>query len=404
VNGPLASLNAPRVNIGEQFRATGNVKAAVFRDLLATDPAVTAANAFIEFGGPVTGTTSITARNVFGNVKVAGALTKLAATQSLGTHVNVFGLEDSTVSAASIGTVSAKTVNAFIGATGKVGTVTALGDFHGGVTGTGLAKLAVGPGAGSSAVVNVTGPVTAIVGTGDVLDLDLTALSVGSVSAAKGTLGPVTNGWNVTNGIGLLKAGAIAGLNLTARNVGTVSVLGTPDLAGKITGATFTLTGNDGSLGKYGLKALTAAGTVEGSTFDVKAGNVGAVKVGRFVSSNLYLNYTPSGAGGFNTGGAFGSAGFKLASFTTTAVRTPDPNFAYNFAFQDSEIAADAIGTVTLSGVKTDNADVAFGVKVRKNGTVLVVKSGDDGFPEALLNQALSPNNPPIDDFYFLRV
>ena len=59
---------------------------------------------------------------------------------------------------------------------------------------------------------------------------------------------------------------------------------------------------------------------------------------------------------------------------------------------------------MTLSGLKTDNADVAFGVKVQKGGTVVVVKTADAGFPEVLLNRPLSPNNTPIDDFYFLRV
>ena len=402
INGPLAAFTAPRVNIGEQFRATGNVKVATFRDLLATNPAVTAANSFIDFGGAPTSTTTITARNVLGNVRVAGILTKLTATQNLGTRVNVFGLEDSTVSAASIGAISAKTITAFIGATGKVGTVTALSDFQGGVAGTALTKLAAGPGFASSAVVNVAGPVTSIVSTGSLLNLDLTATSVGSVAITKGILSDVVDGWNVANGIGSLKAGAITGLDLTARNLGAVSVLGTPDLSGTITGSTFKLTGNDGTLAKLGLKGLTAAGTVSDSTFDVKGGNVGAVKVGRFVSSNLYLNYTPGAA--FNTGGTFGATGFKLTSFTTTALPTPDPNFPLNFAFQDSEIAADAIGTVALSGVKSDNGGTAFGVKVQKNGTVLVVKTGDAGFPASLLNKPINPNQTPVGDFYFLRV
>ena len=99
----------------------------------------------------------------------------------------------------------------------------------------------------------------------------------------------------------------------------------------------------------------------------------------RFLSSNLYLNYTPpaSSGVGFNTGGAFGSTGFRLASFTTTAIPAAGLPDALRWAYQDSEIAADTIGTVTLSGLNTDNAGVAFGIKVGSPGAIVVVKMAD---------------------------
>ena len=85
---------------------------------------------------------SITARNVLGSVQVAGVLTRLSAlTGAIGARVNQPGLEDSSVAAASIGTISAKSISAFIRSAGKVASVTATGDFLGGVTGTGLTHL-----------------------------------------------------------------------------------------------------------------------------------------------------------------------------------------------------------------------------------------------------------------------
>lgn len=403
VNGPLASLTAPRINVGDQLRATGAVKVVTIRDLLTLGP--TGPNAKIEFGGLATSPTSITTRNVLGSVQVAGVLTKLSALGgAIGTRVNQPGLEDSSVSAASIGTITGKTISAFIRSAGKVAAVTATGDFRGGVRGTGLTRLTVGSVLGSSAVLNVSGPIGTIMGTGNKLNLDVTATSVASVKVARGILGAVTaSGWNVTGGVVGLTAAAIDGLNLTAKFAGVVKATGTPDLGGFIRNSTFILTGNDGTAAKYGLKSLTAAGTVSNSKFDVKGGNVGPVRVGRFHSSRLYLNYTPAVA--FNTGGAFGAPGFRLTSFVTTAIPTPNPNHPLQWAFQDSEVAADSIGTVTLSGLNSANGGTAFGVKVQKGGTVLVVKAADPAFPANRLNTALNPSATPYGaDFYFLRV
>jgi hypothetical protein len=405
INGPLAAFTAPRIIIGDQLRATGAVKTASFLDLISQDPNGT--NATIDFGGPATSTTTITARNILGSVKVAGTLTKLTATGALGSRVNSPGLEDSTIAAATIGTISGGSISAFIRSGGTVTSVTATRDFLGGVTAKSLGTLSAGTVLGSSAVLKVTGPITTIKGTGSLLALDLTAASIGSVTVAKGTLSGVTSGWNVAGGIIALTAGAIDDLNLTAKFLGTLKVTGTPDLGGVIQLSTFTVTGNDGSAAKFGIKSLTAAGTVSESTFDVKAGNIGPVKVGRFLSSRLYLNYTPPASlgVGFNAGGAFGTTGFKLTSFATTAVPIGDPTNPLQWAYQDSEIAADSIGTVTLSGLNTDDSGTAFGIKVHKPGMVVVVKTADAGFPANLRNKALTASTDPIaGDFYFIKV
>jgi hypothetical protein len=145
---------------------------------------------------------------------------------------------------------------------------------------------------------------------------------------------------------------------------------------------------------------------VSNSIFNVKSGNVGPVKVGRFIDSRLYLNYTPpANTGvGFNTGGAFGSTGFKLTSFTTTAIPVAGSTNPFNWAYQGSEIAADTIGTVTLSGLSTDNGGTAFGIKEHHPGAVVVVKAADAGFPVGSIGKALQPSATGIGDFYFLKM
>jgi filamentous hemagglutinin len=405
INGPLAAFTAPRIIIGDQLRATGPVKTATFLDLIAENSG--GQNPVVDFGGSATSATTITARNILGSVKVAGTLTRLTATGALGAHVNDVGFENSTLSAAAIGTIKSKSISSFISSAGKLGTVTSTGDFFGGLTGTSLTKLSAGGTTGGSATVNVgSGAITAIVGTGSELNLDVTAGSIGSVTVAKGVLEAAANGWNVAGGITTLSAAAIDSLPLTAKFIGTLKAAGTPDIGGRIADSVFTLTGNDGSLALNGIKTLTAAGTVINSTFNVKAGNVGPVKVGRFIDSRLYLNYSPpaSTGVGFNTGGAFGSTGFKLASFTTTAIPVAGSSSPFNWAYQGSEIAADTIGTVTLSGLSTDNGGVAFGIKEHHPGAVVVVKAADAGFPVGSIGKALQPSATGIGDFYFVRM
>jgi hypothetical protein len=407
INGPLASFTAPRADIGGQFRATGWVKAATFRDLLSLYPNST--NTMIDFGGLATQSTAITVRNLFGSVRTASKLGTLKVAKALGAHVSELLFEDSTVTAPSLGTVTAGSIKSFITSPGAVAAVTTTGTFQGGVTVASLGKFAA---AGGTGTIKATGAVGTVTGTGVglALALDVTAASVGMVSVSKGVLkGMSVNGWNVTNGVAGIRAGGIEGLNLTAKFLGLVTVKATPDTAGEINVSRFTLTGNDGTLNKYGLKGLTASGGVVDSLIDAKDGNVGAVTVGRFMSSALFLNYTPDPTVGFNLGGTFGAARFKLTSFKTTALPTPDPTSPFHEAFANSKIAADTIGTVTLSVVRQDAGGQAFGIKVHSNGAVVIVKAAETGFPANKLNVALNPttgaNPAPVSaDFYFLRV
>ncbi|HJZ90837.1 MAG TPA: hypothetical protein VKE40_08175 [Gemmataceae bacterium] len=437
VSGPLALFSAPKVNIGTQLRASGRVASAAFRDFLDA-PAGTG----VRFGGLPAQLTTITARNILGSVHTDSTLTSLKVAQKLGAHVNAPFFEDSLVTApvigtvtagsattnvtspgrvaavkvigdfagdvtgASVGTVSARTITGDIHATGGVGVVKATGLFNGLIDAASLGTFSAG---GGSATLRTTGAITSLIGTGtDALNVRLSASSVGSVRVARELIGdgdPTTTDWTVTAGIGTLTAGAVIGLDLTARNLGATSVIGnaTFGLAGSIEDSIFTLTGNDGTLLRNGLKSLTVKGNVLNSRFDVRAGNVGPVVVGRFHNSQLWVGYAPPPSGTF-TAGSFVPGSFRLASFRTTAIPTTVPH-PLQWAFQGSEVAADSIGAVTLSGLNTDNGGTPFGIKIRAPGAIVKVVKADPAFPAAKLNTALVPSlNPIAGDFYFLDV
>ena len=124
--------------------------------------------------------------------------------------------------------------------------------------------------------------------------------------------------------------------------------------------------------------------------------------VGRFVNSNLYLDYTPGAT--FNTGGTFDlpSASFKLGKFTTTATTIGDLANPFNFAFSGSQVVADTIGTVRLSGLNTVNGGIAMGFKSRTAGGSIQTKTASGGIP---LNTNLTPAVGALaGDFFYLDV
>jgi hypothetical protein len=253
--------------------------------------------------------------------------------------------------------------------------------------------------------IQTPGILSALTTTGS-FDAAVTAAAIGAVKVG-GTLQSAgftgIERWNVTGGVSSITAGQIEQFNLSARNLGTLTTIGNMilRLPGDISFSRFTLTGNDGTLGRFGLKTVLAKGNVESATFDVKEGNVGAVTVGRFIGSQLFLDYTQTGA--FDTSGSFDSAThFRLASFKTTAATIVGP-VNYNFAFLDSQIAADTIGTVRLSGLRTDNFADSFGVKFRTAATSVQVKTTGPG--TLPLNVNLIPAASPLaGDFFFLDV
>jgi filamentous hemagglutinin len=443
VAGPLVTFSAPTVNIGTQFRVDGAVASASFRDFLNL-PGSTG----ITFGGTLAQLTAISARNIFGSVRVGSTLSNLKVARVLGAQVGIPFQEDSAVSAAKITKVTARSATTNFSTPGAIGTIAIIGNYLGDVTAASLASLSAASvtgdvtatgvvtsikvtgafngtiaaasvgkfqSGGGFATLRSTGAIGSITGKGENgLGLELSASQVGAIKVDGRLSGDgIDDGldWNVGGGIASLTVGALSDLDVKAKFLGATVAKGstTFGLSGDIDHATFTLTGDDGTAAKLGLKSLTAKGNVLKSQFNVQAGNVGAVTVGRFHNSLLYLNYTPAASGDF-TLGSFGAKGFKLASFRTTAIPTTDPTHPLNWAFQNSEVVANSIGTVTLSGLKTANGGVGFGIKTQSAGTIVLVTKADvTNDPDLPFNTALTADKtvsytPLAGDFFFLNV
>jgi hypothetical protein len=379
LNYSLASMTAPKVNIGNQFRSSGPIALATFRDFSeGTGPG-------IALGGNVLNKTSITARNIFDDVKVGATLTALKVAQNLGApFLNPFA-EPPNVTAPAIGTLTAKSAIADVTTAGKLGTMTVAGDYSGEVTAGSVGRLQVAGGNVSVTAAGAVGPVVSTSPTG--LTLAVTAAKVASVKVA-GTLSGGGIPWEVAGGFTSLTAGSVEGVELKAGYLGTVLVKGNlaTGLSGDVRFSTFTLTSNTGpAAGSYGIKNLTAKGTVDSSLFD--------------------LNYTPHDfSETFDTGGTFGAQGFKLGTFKTTAVPLGDPDHPLNWAFKNSEIAADKVGTITLSGLKTDNGGTPFGIKARFSPGVVKVLAADAAVPLTLTPDNTTPYSPIAGDFFFIDI
>jgi hypothetical protein len=237
---------------------------------------------------------------------------------------------------------------------------------------------------------------------GNDASMDVSALSIGTIKVAGLLSGG--GGWNVVNGIASIAAGDIASLNITANYIGSLSAIGNKPrhLAGNISDLTLLLKGNDATPKGYGLKSFTAKSNVENSIFDVEGGNVGTVAVGRFLNSNLYVDYAPAGA--FDAGGTFGvGPPFRIEKFSTTAITLNDTTSPFNYAFAGSQIVAETLGVVRLTGLDTTNPGGAFGFKVRTAGGSVQTKSSDS--VGIALNKNLAPSlNALANDFFFLDV
>lgn len=233
---------------------------------------------------------------------------------------------------------------------------------------------------------------------------EVDALSVGTIRAT-GTIfgaGP----WNVTNGITSLSAASLNGVNITAGFFGTIAANGSVPLkiSGDILFSNLTATGNDGTRALNGIRSLTAKGTVDGSRFNVAEGNVATFTVGRFINSQLYIDYTPGVD--FATTGTFqaGNANFKLGSFKTTAV-TLAVAHPYQYAFAGSEVAAELISSVRLTGLKTNNAGGSMGFKLALQTPVPSIQTTSVDAVGILVKKNIIPAVGAIaNDFYFLDV
>ena len=174
----------------------------------------------------------------------------------------------------------------------------------------------------------------------------LTAAGVDVRSAA--VRGSVTGGtWTLAGSAARVSVGGDDAGSLTAASVGSLRV------GGNLSGATLTLTGAKGT----DLAALAVTGSVTGSTITAAAG-VGAVTVGGMTGSTLYAGVA-AGTTGLPTAAADLAAGGSVRSFTDRG-RSP---------FAGSDVAASAIGAVTLADVTTDDAGAVFGVAAHTIGT-----------------------------------
>lgn len=218
---------------------------------------------------------------------------------------------------------------------------------------------------------------------------DLTGAGI-SLAGRIGTLvvGDVTNGADISVGgspfavpaattitarnIGAGTAIAVGGVltSLTAANVGAATIH-TPAAIGSIT-----VTGNfladvkiDGlgvRPGSNTLGRLTVGGTVVGANIKV-AGSMGTVTAGAFLDSSLFVGFTPTVPAEPWAGGTF-QDGAKLGAFTVRGLKNVTAP-----AFDNSFVAADTVGTVTLKSVATDNDDILYGVMADEKITQLTV-------------------------------
>jgi hypothetical protein len=158
-------------------------------------------------------------------------------------------------------------------------------------------------------------------------------------------------------------------MNITGNPLNRVNGVLLP-LAGDFA-ATLTLTGSGGARKPFTLGAITIAGALHDSTWNV-AGNIGNVTVhgtvsgsairakgkvqsftaAAFVNSLLFAGFIPASAGDPLAGGIF-TLGADIGAFTVTGSQG---------ACANSFVAASALGHVQLRSVATANGGVRFGL------------------------------------------
>jgi hypothetical protein len=284
---------------------------------------------------------------------VAGASTNPKAKTNItagvigdGTSITIGGAAGTT--GTGIGNLTATRIGAGAITAPVIGAITTKGSTKAPVTTGDLASSVSVSGAGVAVGKLALGKVTVA---GSILaTADITAPSVGPVSA-KGTL---FADLVVTGPISSIKAGAINGSTITANSLGSLSAIGNkratatlPVIAADVTGLTLTLLGVGVADNKAVLNTFTAGGTVLNSNISV-GGNVTKLSALNFRGSNFYVGYTGTEAG---VGTFEPVATLKTVSITGTTD-----------AFQDSNIIATTLGTVTFKSVDADNGGTKFGV------------------------------------------
>lgn len=183
---------------------------------------------------------------------------------------------------------------------------------------------------------------------------------------------------NALGRIGSLRAAQWEVTDLTARSLGTLRITGakTAGVPGDLLFSNLTLTG---ASGRVSLGELRIAGSVANSTFKILGGDVTSFTCARFLSSCLYVGFTPPANGGFDSLGTF-LGPWKLATFTTTtSPAVPYVSDPRTDAFQDSQIVASRFGQVVLTGVNISNG-VPIGLRVNGAANAGIVLIGTAPF------------------------
>ncbi|MDB5174269.1 MAG: polymorphic outer membrane protein [Phycisphaerales bacterium] len=202
-------------------------------------------------------------------------------------------------------------------------TIVSAGDFAPSVT------------AGSMTTLSIKGAVT-----GGAWNFDGTVQSL--------TTGGITSDWTAhfTGNVGAFTVKGDLDGSLTAQSVQSLTV------TGSVNGSTINLTGSNGQLGKLAALGLLAVrGNVSNSTITSVA-NMGTISVGGMSGSEIFAGIL------LGTTGLPTSNDFAVAS----SIRSVNVK---GLPFADSNIAARAIGSVTLADVTTDNAGTPFGVATK---------------------------------------
>jgi len=364
IHGGLSALEAPNVSFSHSIISTEAVKNLTIRDHFGSD------SGFILINGQAADKVTIKANNILGNVIVGGRLQLL----------KVAGWMQGDLFAHSTGLLKARDWSGDVSVNETVDKIVVTNDFVGELNVESLTSFQ------AAAYVGI-----------------VTADVVGNFKVTGRLFGKGTSAaWLVSQGIQSISAGYISNLDLEAKYLNELKVSGTGPRGGEVEFFNLRLTGNNGaSGGGFGLKKVTVNGNVRYSTFDVENGNVGPFKVGRFYSSDLFVNYTQ--LGNFNTGGAFDDANeWKLTSFTTTATTLNDSANLSNYAFTNSHIAAPKIGTVKLSGLNAV-LGMPFGIKFKTPPVSAIVLSASD--PAVPLNTKLTAGSSAIaGSFYLLDI
>lgn len=342
IHGSLGALIAPKVDA--RVHVDGTIASINLHDVQG-----------LTIGG--TNRTSLVAATISGAVATSGALSS----------IRVAGSITGNIDATTIGTLRAQSVDGDITASGAIASIGTTAGFTGDLAASSLGSAAIGT-------------------------------VLGRQGAAVGDPRPT---WTIGDRFGTLTASGISHFALNAVSMGTLNVVAKLKigLGGHMTDTLVTLSGNSGvSTGRLAIKTVRVAGAITDSLLDIEDGNVDSVTVGRFVRSRLYLGYDPNGV--FNTGGLFDANRLgKVNRFSTTAMPLGQDFNPSNFAFVGSEVAANTFGKVLLSGLETDNNNIAFGFKYHTTpGSIRVAA----GLPTNLLGISLDPAQSPYDDFFLV--